>query len=58
MNFYQVNQKRTFEREFTAGYLCSPNDKWGAVHALRTRGARRGRQGPPDVPAASGAPGA
>ena len=29
MNFYQVNQKRTFEREFTAGYLCSPNDKWG-----------------------------
>lgn len=28
MSFYQVNQNRTFEREFKAGYLCSPNGKW------------------------------
>lgn len=25
MNFYQVNQRPTFEREFKAGYLCCPS---------------------------------
>lgn len=29
MNFYQVNQRTTFEREFTRGYLCSPSGDWG-----------------------------
>lgn len=27
MNFYQVNQRRTFEREFKGGYLCSPSGR-------------------------------
>jgi hypothetical protein len=39
MNFYQVNQNRTFEREFNAGYLCSPNGKWAGwplMMALQT----------------------
>jgi hypothetical protein len=29
MNFYQVNQKKTFDREFTNEYLCSPIGSWG-----------------------------
>jgi hypothetical protein len=29
MNFYQVNQNTTFERELRGGYLCCPNDRWG-----------------------------
>ena len=37
---------------------CLVAKPWGAAHALGTRGARRRRQGPPDVPAASGAPSA
>jgi hypothetical protein len=28
MRFYQVNQNQTFEREFEAGYLCSPDGRW------------------------------
>jgi predicted outer membrane repeat protein len=29
MRFYQVNQRRTFKREFNGGYLCSPSGNWG-----------------------------
>ena len=41
MNFYQVNQRqrKTFEREFNEGYLCSPSGNWGGwplMMALRS----------------------
>lgn len=29
MEFYQVNQKNSFEREFKAEYLCCPDGKYG-----------------------------
>ena len=31
MNFYQVNQKMSFEREFNTGYLCCPNGSYGGL---------------------------
>jgi hypothetical protein len=36
MRFYQVNQNRTFEREFKEGYLCSPNGNWGGWPLMKT----------------------
>jgi hypothetical protein len=38
MNFYQVNQRVTFEREFGTGYLCAPNGSrggWPLMNMLR-----------------------
>ena len=29
MNFFQVNQRSTFEREFRSGYLCCPEGTFG-----------------------------
>jgi hypothetical protein len=39
MGFYQVNQRRTFAREFKAGYLCSPSGNragWQLMTDLRS----------------------
>lgn len=39
MKYYQVNQRETFHREFTQGYLCCPQGKWGGwplMQQLRT----------------------
>jgi hypothetical protein len=35
MKFYQVNQDRTFEREFEGRYLCSPNGSWGGWRLMQ-----------------------
>ena len=36
MNFYQVNQRTTFEKEFKGGYLCCPSGNNGGWPLMRT----------------------
>ncbi len=35
MSFYQVNQRRTFKREFTGGYLCAPSGNRGGWQIMK-----------------------
>ena len=39
MKYYQINQRETFAREFSQGYLCCPEGNWGGwplMKELRT----------------------